>query len=115
MGRIIIEVPQNENRTYCILGESDGRDVIDLIENGLSDFRIEVNPRRTNVSVIEPPSRNPYENDDDALGIRANYSELASEISERLRRSRNKRESLNTDEGGEYTPEQLKLVESGKQ
>ncbi len=80
MGQLVIEVPQNINRSYQIKDADFGERLLQDLE----EMEIEVKPDKT--PAIIPPSRNSLKEDGDAvLGIWADREESAEEIARRIR------------------------------
>ena len=80
MGQLVIEVPQNVNRTYQIKDADFGER---LLQN-LDEMELETKPEK--VPAIIPPRRNSLKEDLAAVvGIWADREESAEEIARRIR------------------------------
>jgi len=80
MGQLVIEVPQNVNRSYRVKDADFGERLLqDLSE-------MELDAKTEKVSAIVPPRRNSLKEDGEAvLGIWADREESAEAIARRIR------------------------------
>lgn len=78
MGQIVIELPQEVNRTYYIKDAKKAEQVLRDLEALAKES--------SKISAILPPRRNSLKEDSaEAFGIWANRNESAEEISRRIR------------------------------
>lgn len=80
MGQLVIEVPQNVNRSYQIKDADFGEQLLQDLEE------MKREAKSGKVPAIIPPRRNSLKEDGDAvLGIWADREESAEEIARRIR------------------------------
>ena len=83
MGQLVIEVPQNINRSYRINSEERGAKILRELEDLTEDS--------ARIPAIIPPSRHSLEEDGNAvLGIWSDREETADEIARRVREQNRK-------------------------
>lgn len=82
MGQLVIEVPQNVNRTYQIKDADFGERLL----QDLDEMELDTKPEK--VPAIIPPRRNSLKEDGDAvLGIWSDSEEEADEIARKIRQA----------------------------
>jgi hypothetical protein len=80
MGQVVIELPQNVNRSYNIKDADFGEQLLQDLEE------MERKTKPSRIPAIIPPRRHSLKEDGDAvLGIWADREESAEEISRRIR------------------------------
>lgn len=89
MGQVILEIPQNINRTFRIESEERAADIIGKLEE--SDERLSKFEKGVASGAIKLPTRNSLREDGDAvLGIWADREESAQEIARKIREGNRK-------------------------
>ena len=82
MGQVVLEIPQNINRTFRIESEKRAAEILEQLENEPND-KIK---RAIASGAIEPPKRKRTKKiSDDVLGIWADRPESGQEIARRIR------------------------------
>ncbi len=85
MGQVIIELPQNVNRSYHIKDADFGERLLQDLE----EMEREMKPLK--IPAIIPPRRHSLKEDGDAvLGIWSDHEEVADEIARRVREQNRK-------------------------
>jgi len=80
MGQVVIEIPQNVNRSYRVDDSEFGEKILQDLEN------FEQKAKSKNSAAIIPPRRNSLKEDGDkVLGIWADREESAEEIARKIR------------------------------
>lgn len=89
MGQVILEIPQNINRTFRIESEERAADIIEKLEK--SDERLSKFEKGVASGAIQLPTRDSLREDGDAvLGIWADRKESAQEIARKIREGNRK-------------------------
>ncbi len=89
MGQVILEIPQNINRTFHIKSEERAADIIEKLEG--SDERLSKFEKGVASGAIElPKHHNRREAGDAVLGIWADREESAQEIARKIREGNRK-------------------------
>lgn len=84
MGQVILEIPQNVNRTFRIESEKKAAEILEQLEE--SDERLSKFKKLIASGEIEPPKRKRTKKiSDDVLGIWADRPESGQEIARRIR------------------------------
>ncbi len=84
MGQLILEIPQNINRTFRIESEKKAAEILEKLED--SNERLKKFERLVASGAIELPKRKRTKKiSDDVLGIWANRPESGQDIARRIR------------------------------
>ncbi len=89
MGQVILEIPQNVNRTFRIESEKRAAEILEQLEN--SDERLSKFERGVASGAIQLPTHhNRREAGDEVLGIWADREESGQEIARKIREGNRK-------------------------
>jgi len=89
MGQVILEIPQNVNRTFRIESEQRAAEILEILED--SKERLSKFERGVASGAIKLPTRNDRrETGDDVLGIWADREESGQEIARKIREGNRK-------------------------
>lgn len=86
MGQLVLEIPQNVNRTFRIESEERAAAILEQLENDRED-KIK---RGIASGAIQLPTSKFSDNDDEVLGIWADRPESGEEIARKIREANRK-------------------------
>ena len=86
MGLVVLEIPQNDNRTFRIESEERAAAILKQLENDRED---KINRAIASGAIQMPTQERTKEISDDVLGIWADRSESGQEIARRIRNRNN--------------------------
>ncbi len=86
MGQVVLEIPQNVNRTFRIESEERAAAILEQLENDRED-KIK---RGIASGAIQLPTSKFSDNDDEVLGIWADRPESGEEIARKIREANRK-------------------------
>jgi hypothetical protein len=83
MGQVILEIPQNINRTFRIESEKKAADILEQLEE--SNERLKKFEKLVASGAIKLPTSKFSDEDDEVLGIWADRPESGQEIARKIR------------------------------
>ena len=82
MGQVVLEIPQNSNRTFRIESEERAAAILEQLENDRED---KIKRAIASGAIQLPKRKRTKKISDDVLGIWADYEETGQQIARRLR------------------------------
>lgn len=89
MGQVVLEIPQNVNRTFRIESEERAAAILEQLENDRED---KINRAIASGAIQLPTQERTKEISDDVLGIWADRPESGQEIARRIRDRNNRKD-----------------------